>query len=315
MSEVLSYKNTEKPIWYATRTVLSILFVIVCLCWGTTWLAVKIVVETIPPFTSTGLRFFIAFPMFLMLAKIQGEAIWFPKGYLFSFIYLTVFYFTIPYWLINFNAQYVSSGLMALLFSTMPIFTLILSAIILKERIFFSQIMGIVIGFLGLLMIVRLHLSLNYSNLIGVILLLIAAVMEAFSFILIKKRCKDISVITLHVFPMGIAGILLTIVGLILEQPNFTEFSQDSILALIYLVFITLIVSALYFLLLRYMSPTILSFMFIIVPAIAVFVGGWYENIPVSSDFLFYLIVLLCGFAITKFPIEKLAQSTLKNHK
>ena len=306
MSEILSHKNKEEPIWYTANTVIATLFVIICFSWATTWLAIRVAVETIPPITATGLRFFIAFPMFLILIKIKDEPIWFPKGYLFPFIYLTIFYFTIPYWLINFGAQYVSSGLMALLFSTMPIFTLIFSAIILKEKIFFSQIIGIVIGFLSLMMIVKLHLDLNYSHLTGIILILISAIMHAFSYILIKKQCIGISVITLHVLPMGISGFLLTTLGFILEQPNFNSFSQNSILALICLIFASVLMSTLYFFLIKKMNLVVLSFIFIIVPAIAVFIGAWYENMPISNDFLFYLIILLFGFSVTKYPIEKL---------
>ena len=313
MSKILPHKNKKKPIWYTTNTVIATSFIIICLSWATTWLAVRIAVETIPPITATGLRFFIAFPMFLILAKIWNEPIWFLKEHLFPFIYLTIFYFTIPYWLINFGAQYVSSGLMALLFSTMPIFTLIFSAVILKEKIFLSQVVGIVIGFLSLVVIIKLHLNLNYSNLIGIILILISAIMHASSYILIKKQCRDISVITLHVLPMGIAGLLLTILGLTLEQPSFNAFSKDSILALSYLILASLMMSTLYFFLLKQMNLVVLSFIFIIVPAIAVFIGAWYENMPISSDFLFYLIVLLFGFSITKFSIEKLIPSIFKN--
>ena len=313
MSEILSYKNNRKSTWYTTNTVISILFIFICLVWATVWVAARIAVETIPPVTATGLRFLGAFPMLFVFAMARGETIWFPKGALFSFVYLTVFYFTIPYWLINFSAQYVSSGLMALLFSTLPVFTLIFSTLILKERMFLSQIIGIVIGFLGLTMIVKLHLNLNYSNLTGVILLLISSMTHAFSYIFIKKECEGISVITLHVLPMGISGILLTIMGLILEQPNFVEFSQNSIIALIYLIFVSLVASTLYFFLLKQINLVILSFMFIIVPATAVFISIWYEGVPFSSDFLFYMIILLSGFAITKFPIEKLIQSISEN--
>ncbi len=309
MSEILSYKNNRKSTWYTTNTVISILFIFICLVWATVWLATRIAVETIPPFTATGLRFLGASPMLFVFAMARGETIWFPKGTLFSFMYLTIFYFTIPFWLINFGAQFVSSGLMALLFSTMPVFTLIFSAIMLKERVFFSQIAGIVIGFLSLMMIVKLHLSLNYSSLTGIVAILISAIIHAFSYIYIKKKCGGISVITLHILPMGIGGILLMVMGLILEQPNFIEFSKDSILALVYLVFILVVVSTLYFFLLKQMNLVILSFMFIIVPALAVFISIWYENIPISNDFLFYLIMLLCGFSITKFPIEQMIQS------
>ncbi len=304
----------KKPIWFV-NTFLAVLFIFVCLAWSTTWLSVKIVVETIPPLMSSGLRFIIASPMFLTLVWIRGESIWFPKKLFSFFVCMTIFYFTIPYWLINFSAQYVSSGLMALLFSTMPVFTLILSSVILKERVFFSQIIGIAIGFLSLMMVIKLHLNLGYSNLIGIILLLISAIMQAFIYIFIKKLGTNVSTLTLHALPMGIAGTILTILGLIFEQPSFAGFSQNSVLALIYLSCITLIGSNVYFFLIKKMSLIVLSFIFIIFPAIALLIGAWYEHTPLSNDFLFYTILLLIGFAITKFPIEKLMQLNLKNRK
>ena len=294
----------RKSIWFANIT-LVFLFVVVCLAWATTWLSIKIAVETIPPVASAGLRFVIASPMFLVLALIRGEPILFPKRLFPFFVCITIFYFTIPFWLINFSAQYVSSGLIALLFSTMPVFTLILSSVILKERVFLSQVIGIAIGFFGLMMVIKLHLNLGYSNLIGVALILIAAMMHAFLYIFTKKVGANISTITLHILPMGIAGTMMTTLSLIFERPNFTELSQTSILALIYLGFLTLIGSNTYFFLIKRMNLIILSFVFIIFPALAVLIGAWHENISLSRDFLLYTVILLVGFAITKLPIEK----------
>lgn len=45
-----------------------ILFVSVCLIWGTTWFAMEVAVQTIPPIFATGLRFLIAAPLLIMLA-------------------------------------------------------------------------------------------------------------------------------------------------------------------------------------------------------------------------------------------------------
>ncbi|HSX89456.1 MAG TPA: EamA family transporter, partial [Pseudomonas sp.] len=49
----------------------SLLFLIVCLSWGTTWLGIKIAVESVPPLTAAGLRFLIAFPLFLAFAALR----------------------------------------------------------------------------------------------------------------------------------------------------------------------------------------------------------------------------------------------------
>ncbi|MFG9976690.1 EamA family transporter, partial [Pseudomonas aeruginosa] len=79
----------------------------------------------------------------------------------------------------NYGEQYVASGLTALLFSSMPVFILIFSAIFLRERIYLSQILGIAIGFGSLFMIIRSQgLHLDYTELLGVLAILLAAIMH-----------------------------------------------------------------------------------------------------------------------------------------
>ena len=59
------------------------------------------------------------------------------------------------------------------------------------------------------------------------------------------------------------------------------------------------------FLLLKRLSPIILSFVFIIFPVFAVIIGAWYEGQTLSRELMMYSAILLTGFAITKLPIEK----------
>lgn len=59
--------------------VTAVLFLVVCISWGTTWLGIKIAVESVPPLTAAGLRFLIAFPLFLLFARLRHETI-FSRG-------------------------------------------------------------------------------------------------------------------------------------------------------------------------------------------------------------------------------------------
>ena len=299
--------SVNKSGWWASL-VYPALFVLLCLIWGTTWLAIKISVESIPPITSVGLRFLITYPIFLSFAWVRKEPIWFSSKKLFLYFLLIIaFYFALPYWLTTFGQQYISSGLAGLLYSSMPVFILLFSLIILKERFFLSQIIGMIIGFLSLVMIINLQYGhLHHSGLIGVFAIIVAVVMHALAYVILKKIRDKISTWTIHTLPIGISGILSIIVGFVLEQPDVAEFSKHSVLAIIYLaLFGSFLGSIIYVFLLQRMNTVIVSFVFIIFPVIAVALSAWYENMPISEDFLFYTAVLLTGFAITKFPIEK----------
>ncbi|WP_280286294.1 EamA family transporter [Pseudomonas sp. BN415] len=288
--------------------VTSLLFLTVCLSWGTTWLGIKIAVETVPPLTASGLRFLIAFPLFLSFALIRGDSIFFPRHHLGFFVFVTLCYFSLPYYLLNYGETHVSSGLTALLFSCMPVFILIFSALFLRERIYLSQVIGIAIGFGSLFMILRGQgLSLAHDEFAGVLAILSAAVMHALCYVVTKQKGAAISVITFNTLPIGLAGLMLFLVSLGVEQPDFAAISARSWWALTYLgLFASVGGFIVYFFLLKRLSPVILSFVFIIFPVFAVIVGSWYEGLPISRDLALYSALLLAGFAITKMPMEKL---------
>ncbi len=114
MSAVLenTAKTKNQKQWLA-GLVTSVMFLIVCLSWGTTWLGIKIAVESVPPLTSAGLRFLIAFPLFLCFAMVRREPILFPRESRWFFVFVTLSYFGVPYYLLNYGEMHVSSGLTA----------------------------------------------------------------------------------------------------------------------------------------------------------------------------------------------------------
>ena len=287
--------------------VTSALFLIVCLSWGTTWLGIKIAVESVPPLTAAGLRFLIAFPLFLSFARIRREPLLFPKKSRWFFVFVTLSYFSLPYYLLNYGEMHVSSGLTALLFSCMPVFILIFSALFLREKIYPSQVLGIAIGFGSLFMIIRGQgLHLDHAELLGVLAILGAAVMHALCYVVTKKHGSAISVITYNTLPIGIAGLMLFVAGLQFETPVFADISLRSWSALLYLGLVASVGGFIvYFLLLKRLSPIILSFVFIIFPVFAVIIGAWYEGHSISRELMLYSAILLTGFAITKMPVEK----------
>lgn len=288
--------------------VTSILFLIVCLSWGTTWLSIKIAVESAPPLTSAGLRFLIAFPLFLVFAWVRKAPLFFPRENTRFFIFVTLGYFCAPYCLLNYGEMHVASGLTALIFSSMPVFILIFSALFLREKIYFSQLIGIAIGFGSLFMIVKTQgLHMDHAELLGVLTILCAAVMHALCYVITKRQGAHISVITFNTLPIGIAGLMLFGAGTFVEHPRLADITLRSWSALGYLGLAASVGGFIvYFLLLKRLSPVILSFVFIVFPVFAVVIGSWYEGLPLSKDLCVYSASLLIGFAITKLPVERL---------
>lgn len=67
----------SKKNYLKSKYIIFLLFVIVCLTWGTTWIGIKIAVETVNPLLAAGLRFIIAFPFLLLITFISKSPIFF----------------------------------------------------------------------------------------------------------------------------------------------------------------------------------------------------------------------------------------------
>ncbi|NNA54743.1 DMT family transporter [Pseudomonas koreensis] len=306
MSTAISAPLSASKPWLAGLLTCT-LFLIVCLSWGTTWLGIKIAVESVPPLTAAGLRFLIAFPLFLSFAVLRKAPLLFPRQSRWFFVFVTLSYFSLPYYLLNYGELHVSSGLTALLFSCMPVFILIFSALFLREKILPTQLLGIAIGFASLFMIIRSQgLHLDQAEWLGVLAILCAAILHALCYVVTKKHGSAISVITYNTLPIGIAGLMLFIVGLNVETPVFKDVTARSWGALLYLGLVASVGGFIvYFILLKRLSPVLLSFVFIIFPVFALLIGAWYEGTPVSRELMLYSALLLAGFAITKLPLKR----------
>lgn len=300
----MNEKNVKSDI---SLIVVCVLYVIVCLTWGTTWIGIKIALESLPPLTVSGLRFLVAFPFLLFITYIFKAPIFFPRKQTGFFIFLTLFYFSLPYYFIGYGEQYVSSGLTSLIFSTMPVFSMIFSYWLLKNKMKINQLIGVLIGFFCLVQILRSEgIIFSYSSLTGALAIFIAAMMHGFIYVYSKKYSSNINVFTFNTLPIGIAGIMLTALGFIIEKPEISQISSNSMLAILYLGVVASVGGFIaYFYLLKHMNPTALSLIFIIFPVVAIGIDTIYTGQPISSTLLVYSVVMLLGFLLTKIKFNR----------
>ncbi|HEX3154113.1 MAG TPA: DMT family transporter, partial [Candidatus Angelobacter sp.] len=95
-------------------------YVSLCLIWGTTWLGIRLVVRDVPPFEALALRLFAAGVLLLAMALVQKRR-WPTDGDQWNAILvLTVTIIGVPYALLFWAEQYVTSSMSAILFSASP---------------------------------------------------------------------------------------------------------------------------------------------------------------------------------------------------
>ena len=104
-----------------------LVWLLLCCIWGSTWLFIKLGLEDLPPLTFAGIRFVIATA--IVFSLIAARHIPLPAGKRdWTLLAVTgILSFTLNYGLVFWGEQYISSGLAALLQSTLPLFGLIIA--------------------------------------------------------------------------------------------------------------------------------------------------------------------------------------------
>ncbi|EMD9038734.1 DMT family transporter [Salmonella enterica] len=280
---------------------ISILFILVSLTWGTTWLAMRITVETIPPVFATGMRFMFAAPFLIIIAWLRKKTLLFPPGQrLFQFV-ICIFYFCIPFSLMIYGETYVNSGLAAIIFANMPVAVLIASVLFLNEKAKLMQIAGLTIAITALTGILLEETNTSTeSHWQGITALISAVLIHAIIYTQCKKRSCTVSVITFNALPCLLAGLILSATGWFFERPQVSTFSVHSILATLYLgAFAGVFGILCYFALQQKANAFQASLVFLIFPLIAVGLEDYIYGYAISTHSMLLIIPLAIGIFLT----------------
>jgi putative membrane protein PagO len=281
------------------------LYLLVIVVWGTTWIAIKTSVDSIPPLTASGLRFLIAFPLLaLIVARMPGVSLRYPPGHGRLLALVTLAYFGAAYVLMNVGGAAIPSGLAAVLFAMVAVFIVALSGPVLGTRISRRQAIGVGVALAALAALIAHQTGVGGgADPLGALALLGAAALHAVVYVLIKRDGGAISPITLNALPMGLAGLLLSVAGVAIEHPDPAAFSGASIGALVYLgTFASVAGFLAYFQLLRELGPVPLSMVFVFFPVVAQAVAVAGGERPLRTASLALLALVLAASAVALSP-------------
>jgi drug/metabolite transporter (DMT)-like permease len=296
---------------------LNILLVLLTLSilWGSSFLAIKLVIQVIPPILAFGIRFAIAGGTLLLVyiineerkrgqRNIENEQIskhqW--KDALITASLIIVGGQGLLVW----GTQYLSSGLTALLNSTIPLWIAIIAALGFKQHLTKRMILGLTAGFLGLLTLLNPFSggSSNNStiNIIGLISLTLSSIFWALGSLYSSRTHLSISILASAGMLMLIGGIILVASSFALGEFKSIQFSHISINLLVAYFYLIFLCTALgyveFFWLLCVESESIANSFAYIVPIIAVFLGWALCEEPISLKILIATGIIMVGVAL-----------------
>ena len=277
------------------------ILVLLSLIWASAFFNIKIATYSYGPITIAFLRIFFGMIPVLLLCfykKIKIEV--FSKDWKW-FAAIGVINLVIPFFLIAYGVQKVQSNLAAILMSTTPISATILAHLFIdKEKINLVKILGIILGFLGIVYLFSENLLINDENLFSALMILVGSTFYVIGGILtLKISHKKNENVTASILIWG--TIFVCPISLIIEQPWNLNPSLESTLSLIYLgVFPTGIAWLLRFMILKRNGLVFQSQVAYLIPIFGVILGYLFLNELVTSKILISLFIVILGIYFVK---------------
>ena len=253
-------------------------FAAVYVIWGSTYLFIRIAVETMPPLLMAGIRFLIAGAVLLAITSRMGGAARDPIGW--------------PQWRataitggllllggnggVSFGEQYVPSGIVALLVATVPLFIALFGALALGHRLGRLAVAGIVIGLLGTAVLLRPGAG-GSSDIAHMLLVLVSPLAWAIGSLYATRGPLPKRALVATGMEMLCGGVLLLLVGVISGEAGAVHLDRISLaswLSVLYLiVFGSLVAFSAYVWLLTKVATTAVSTYAYVNPLVAVLLG------------------------------------------
>ncbi|MDO9546923.1 MAG: EamA family transporter [Pelolinea sp.] len=283
------------------------LFWLVGLIWGTSFLWIKIALEEVSPIVLVAFRSLfgtIGLGLIIIINK-KVQVTWSTiKERLPVFLILGLINIALPWSLISWAEQFIDSGTAAILNGAMPLFTIFLSPIFIEDdRITIPRVVGLVIGFLGVVILIAPSIQNKWSNnLLGQAASLLATFFYAASTIFARKKTQGIPAQTQAFLQLASGTVIIWIFAFFTEKPFVIPQTPMTWLALVWLGILgSCIAYIIYFSLLHEIGPTRTSMITYIPPLIGMVLGVGFLNEQFYWQALVGALMILSGITIVNF--------------
>jgi drug/metabolite transporter (DMT)-like permease len=275
-------------------------FAAVYTLWGSTYLAIRLAIDTLPPFLMTGTRFTLAGLIMFTWAVLKGERAIPPFRLWRRALVIGGLLLLGGNGGVVWAEKYVATGLAALLISTEPLWVVMLNWAISRQRPNWKVLLGVLIGLVGVAMLVGDGLRSNghsKSSLVAGGVVLLAAFSWAAGSVYSSRRPLKVSTLMSAGMQMFSGGLLLLLLAVVTRDPsrlNLANASWTSIGAFFYLlIFGSLVGFTAYSWLLNNVAPARAATYAYVNPVVAVLLGWLVASEPLTRQMLIAAAVII----------------------
>ena len=277
--------------------------IILSVIWGSSYILIKKGLTGLTPVQLGSLRVIITT---ILIAPIGYNKIkHIPKNKM-KWVAISAFVGSFfPAYLFAFAETEISSSVTAVMVSLTPLFTLLISVIIFGEDLLKKQVIGVIIGFLGIVVLINNELLSSSFNILYVMFIVLAAFCYAVNANLLKYKLPNIPALGI-VFMSFLFMFIPAFIVLFFSNFPFSDFTSDPLIleSIVYIVILALfgtaIAKVMYIKLLAISTPVFSVSTTYLMPVVAIFWGLLDGEEFKLTQFFGTSIILLGVYLVTK---------------
>lgn len=276
------------------------LYVVTILIWGSTWIAIKYQLGSVDPLISTFYRFALAAIILVLFCSLRGLNMKFTiKEHLFLALF-GLLLFSINYWMVYLAEIHITSGVVAVTFSSIVFMNIFNGAIFLKTPIKSQMVFGAVIGIIGICFIFAQEIqSFDFSDksVQGLSMCFLSVLLASFGNIVSARNSeKGLPIIQANAFGMAYGSAILLLLAIFLGKEFTISLTTSYITSLLYLtVFGSILAFGSYLTLIGKIGADKASYAIMVVPVVALIISSFFEGYVWNLQAALGLVLVLAG--------------------
>jgi drug/metabolite transporter (DMT)-like permease len=278
-----------------------LVFLALGVAWGSSYLFIKIGVETLTPFTLVAGRLAIGAAVLALVMRLRRQALPAQRSTYWHLVVVALLGIVIPFSLITWGEQTIDSALAAVLNGTVPLFAIVLAAMVLAdEPVTVNRLVGLVVGFAGVVLLTSPGLREGFGgSLPGQLALIGASISYAAAGVYARRTVRGVPALTSAFLEVGFAFVITLVLAVAFGSPWASRIEPEALLSVAWL---GLIGSGLAFLAFFYLlerwGATRTSLVAYLLPVVGIILGVLVLQEAVSLPMLIGTALIIGGIAL-----------------
>lgn len=286
------------------RSRIILAFALLYVLWGSTYLAMRLIVRDMPPYVAGTVRYLISGPIMLAALALMGRKIRLSPPDFRRLLVISILLLSTGNIGVLWGEEYVSSGLASLIVALVPIWVVMIEAWGFRAgRVTAKGIFGLALGIVGLLVLLWPRIAsgshLGRLELLGAAILAAASFFWALGSVFSHRFTLSVDVFTAAAWQMTLGGLVNGIIALVFGQFQKTHWTTTALTAIGYLVIFGSWIgySAYIYLLEHVPTPKVATYAYVN-PIVAVFLGWLILHEQVDFFMLVGTVIIIASVAL-----------------